>query len=333
MDDSAAALGRGARRVLLVRLRAAAVRRPGDELGWGPAHRLPGAGDRRSAARGHPRPPRPLPTSTSLFGVFWLCAYIVAPPLLAYGIFLERRAGPGAEAGRPAARGLARGHRGRGRRDARRGRRDAAGARHRDRPLALDADAAGLARPRRVHARGRAGGADGGAREPAGAVHAAPRSPTRRLERCSCWRWPCTSRTSGRRARQRALPRLPGGDSRHRASTARSRPGPCPGRSRRRRGPRGHPRIVHTCAYRASTSALEPRPVAVRWMKTATLSPSLARLDDLLLEALPLGQELLEEGSDRVAAEMDVGLGQRRRSRATRRLPPAPPSRTRCHRG
>jgi hypothetical protein len=41
-----------------------------------------------------------------LFGVFWLCAYIAAPPLLAYGIFLERRAGPGAEAGRPLPAGL-----------------------------------------------------------------------------------------------------------------------------------------------------------------------------------------------------------------------------------
>lgn len=29
----------------------------------------------------------------SLFGVFWLCAYIVAPPLLACGIAIERRAG------------------------------------------------------------------------------------------------------------------------------------------------------------------------------------------------------------------------------------------------
>ena len=43
-----------------------------------------------------------------LFGVFWLCAYIAAPPLLAYGIFLERRAGPGAEAGGRCRRACAR---------------------------------------------------------------------------------------------------------------------------------------------------------------------------------------------------------------------------------
>ncbi|MGH2956979.1 MAG: hypothetical protein ACRDL6_08300 [Solirubrobacterales bacterium] len=31
----------------------------------------------------------------SLFGIFWLCAYIVAPPLLLYGIVKQRAAGPG----------------------------------------------------------------------------------------------------------------------------------------------------------------------------------------------------------------------------------------------
>ena len=46
-----------------------------------------------------------------LFGVFWLCAYIAAPPLLAYGIFLERRAGLGRRSRPAAAGGPARGHR------------------------------------------------------------------------------------------------------------------------------------------------------------------------------------------------------------------------------
>ena len=42
----------------------------------------------------------------SLTGVFWLCAYIVAPPLLAYGILRQRRAGSGSGAGLPLPTGL-----------------------------------------------------------------------------------------------------------------------------------------------------------------------------------------------------------------------------------
>ena len=42
----------------------------------------------------------------SLFGIFWLCAYIVAPPLLAFGIALERRSGAPDEPGRPLPLGL-----------------------------------------------------------------------------------------------------------------------------------------------------------------------------------------------------------------------------------
>ena len=42
----------------------------------------------------------------SLFGVFWLCAYIVAPPLLAYGICHRAPSGTGRRAGRPLPAGL-----------------------------------------------------------------------------------------------------------------------------------------------------------------------------------------------------------------------------------
>ncbi len=50
--------------------------------------------------------------------------------------------------------------------------------------------------------------------------------------------------------------------------------------------------------------------MAFMWMKTAIFSPDLAGLDDLLIDALPLGKELPQEAGDRVAADVHVGLGQ-----------------------